>query len=64
MCKMCIRDRRDAVAMRKHVYRMFCSQRDLMTPAAIQLVSNALLDLKKGLDDHVDKQMLSLIHIS
>jgi signal peptidase I len=49
---------RDAVAMRKHVYRMFCSQRDLMTPAAMQLVSNALLDLKKGLDDHVDKQML------
>jgi signal peptidase I len=49
---------RDAVAMRKHVYRMFCAQRDLMTPTAIQLVSGALLDLQKGLEDHVDKAML------
>jgi len=46
---------RDAIAMRKHVHRMLCAQRDLFNPAAIQLVSSALLDLQKGLDDSVDK---------
>lgn len=49
---------RDAVAMRKHVHRALCAQRDLMTPAAVQLVSNALLDLQKGLEDRVDKALL------
>ncbi len=40
---------RDASAMHKHVYRMLCAQRDLMTPAAAQLVSEALLDLHHAL---------------
>jgi len=37
---------------------MLCAQRDLMTPAAVKLVSGALLDLQKGLEDGVDKEML------
>jgi signal peptidase I len=49
---------RNAVAMRKHVFRLLCAQRDLMTPAAIQLVSGALLDLQKALNDNVDKATL------
>jgi signal peptidase I len=49
---------RNAVAMRKHVYRMLCAQRDLLTPAAMQLVSGALLDLQKALHDKVDKATL------
>ena len=49
---------RNAVAMRKHVYRMLCAQRDLLNPAAMQLVSGALLDLQKALHDHVDKATL------
>ncbi|HSY74250.1 MAG TPA: signal peptidase I [Dongiaceae bacterium] len=49
---------RNAVAMRKHVYRMLCAQRDLLTPAAMQLVSGALLDLQKALHDNVDKVTL------
>src|SRR5271154_1047345 len=49
---------RNAVAMRKHVYRMLCAQRDLLNPAAMQLVSAALLDLQKALEDGVDKATL------
>jgi signal peptidase I len=49
---------RNAVAMRKHVYRLLCAQRDLLSPVANQLVSAALLDLKKGLEDDVDKVKL------
>jgi signal peptidase I len=49
---------RNAVAMRKHVYRMLCAQRDLLTPAAMQLVGGALLDLQKALHDRVDKAQL------
>lgn len=42
---------RDACALRKQVYRMLCAQRDLMTHAAVQLVSAAVLDLQKALHD-------------
>jgi signal peptidase I len=49
---------RDAVAMRKQVYRFLCAQRDLLTPLALQLVSGALLDLQKALNDHVDAATL------
>src|SRR5450631_641505 len=49
---------RNAVAMRKHVYRLLCAQRDLMTPMAVQLVSGALLDLQKALDARVEKDAL------
>jgi len=49
---------RNAVALQKQVYRMLCAQRDLMTPAAIQLVSGALLDLQKALHDNVKKAEL------
>jgi signal peptidase I len=49
---------RNAVAMRKHVHRALCAQRDLMTPAAIQLVNAAMVDLQEALDDRVDKATL------
>jgi signal peptidase I len=49
---------RNAVAMRKHVSRLLSAQRDLLAPAAIQLVSGALLDLQKALHDNVDKATL------
>jgi signal peptidase I len=49
---------RNAVAMRKHVYRILSAQRDLMTPAAVQPVSGALLDLQKALDDRADNATL------
>ncbi len=42
---------RDASALQKHVYRLLCAQRDLMTPAAIQLVSTALTDLRTALQN-------------
>jgi signal peptidase I len=49
---------RNAVAMRKHVYRALCAQRDLLNSAANQLVSGALLDLQKALRDGVDTTTL------
>jgi signal peptidase I len=49
---------RNAVAMRKQVHRLLCAQRDLMTPAAVQLVSGALLELQKALDARVDAARL------
>jgi signal peptidase I len=49
---------RSAVAMRKHVHRLQCAQRDIITLAANQLISAALLDLQKALDDRVDKATL------
>ncbi|HEY3761014.1 MAG TPA: signal peptidase I [Verrucomicrobiae bacterium] len=39
---------RDAGAMHKHVFRMLCAQRDLITPAAYQLVSGAIVDLRNA----------------
>ena len=36
---------RDAVAMRKHVHRLLCAQRDLLAPTAIENINRALADL-------------------
>jgi signal peptidase I len=49
---------REAGAMRKHVQRLLNAQRDLLSPAAMQLVSGALLDLQGALNDQVDKKQL------
>ncbi|HUZ06508.1 MAG TPA: signal peptidase I [Candidatus Paceibacterota bacterium] len=49
---------RNAVAMRKQVHRFLCAQRDVLSPAALQLVSGALLDFQKALDARVDKATL------
>src|SRR5476649_291866 len=49
---------RNAVAMQKHVHRFLSSQRDLLAPASLQLVSGAMLDLQKALDDGVDTATL------
>jgi signal peptidase I len=44
---------RDASALQKQVYRLLCAQRDLITPAAGQLVSDSLLDLRKALHNNL-----------
>jgi signal peptidase I len=36
---------RNAAALRKHVHRMLCAQRDILTPPAIESVKRALADL-------------------
>ena len=36
---------RQAIAVRKHVYRLLCAQRDLLTPQAVQAVSASLDEL-------------------
>ena len=60
---------RDAVALRKHVLRLLNAQRDLMTPAAVQLVRGALLELQSAINDRVNnkelrKQMEKLEHVA
>ena len=49
---------RDAGALRKHVQRLLNAQRDLMTPAALQLVQGALLELQSAVNDRVKKKEL------
>ena len=49
---------RDACALRKHVQRLLNAQRDLMTPAARQLVQGALLELQSAIADRVKKKEL------
>jgi hypothetical protein len=49
---------REACALRKHVQRLLNAQRDVMTPAAHQLVQGALLELQSAINDRVKKQEL------
>jgi signal peptidase I len=49
---------REACAMRNHVRRLLNAQRDLMTPAAVQLVLGALLELQQAINKPVPKQDL------
>ena len=44
---------RDACALRKHVQRLLNAQRDLMTPAANQLVQGALLESQVAINDRL-----------
>ena len=49
---------REACALRNHVRRLLHAQRDLMTPAAVQLVQGALLELQNAINKPVPKQDL------
>jgi signal peptidase I len=49
---------RDALALRKHVLRLLNAQRDLMTPAALQLAQGALLELQSAINDRVNTKEL------
>jgi signal peptidase I len=42
---------REAVAMRKHVHRWYCAQRDLLSPQAIGAVTLALNELQTAIDE-------------
>jgi signal peptidase I len=49
---------REACALRKHVQRLLNAQRDVMTPAALQLVQGALLQLQSAINGRVKKKDL------
>ena len=49
---------RDACTLRNHVRRLLNAQRDLMTPAAIQLVQAALVELEGVINDRLEKKEL------
>jgi signal peptidase I len=42
---------REAIALRKYVQRLLNAQRDLLTPAALQLVRGELLELQSAIND-------------
>jgi signal peptidase I len=42
---------REAVAMRKHVQRWFCAQRDLLSPQALGAVTAAINELQAAIDE-------------
>jgi signal peptidase I len=42
---------REAVAMRKHVHRWYCAQRDLLSPQAIGAVTLAMNDLETAINE-------------
>ena len=49
---------RQAVAVRKHVQRLLCAQRDLLSPQALQAVSASLDDLRAAVRNGVAKDKL------
>jgi len=49
---------RHAVAMRKHVYRILCAQRDILSPQAVQAVKTGLDDLSEVLRAGVSRSQL------
>src|ERR1017187_8056051 len=49
---------REACALRKHVQRLLNAQRDVMTPAALQLVQGALLEMQGVINDGLGKKEL------
>jgi signal peptidase I len=49
---------RQAVAVRKHVYRLLCAQRDLLSPQAIQAISGSLEELRRAVRGGAAKQLL------
>jgi len=44
---------REASAMRKHVYRMLCAQRDILSPQAVSAVSDALREMQTAIQSGV-----------
>jgi signal peptidase I len=49
---------RQAVAVRKHVYRILCAQRDILTPQAVQTVTASLDELRKAVRGGATKEAL------
>jgi signal peptidase I len=49
---------REACALRNHVRRLLNAQRDLMTPAALQLLHGALLELQGAINEQAQRQEL------
>jgi signal peptidase I len=49
---------REACALRNHVRRLLNAQRDLMTPAALQLVQGALVDVQGAINENAKKEDL------
>jgi len=49
---------REAVAVRKHVYRLLCAQRDLLSPQAVQAVSASLDELRAAVRSGATKDKL------
>ncbi len=49
---------RHATAMRKHVHRMVCAQRDLLSPQALQAVLNSVQDLQRAICSGSKKEEL------
>src|ERR1039457_422494 len=49
---------REACALSKHVQRLLNAQRDVMTPAALQLVQGALLEMQGVINDGLGKKEL------
>jgi signal peptidase I len=50
---------REAVAMRKHVWKILCAQRDLLSPQAIEGVAAATSELQKTVAAGADRATLS-----
>ncbi|HEX5399960.1 MAG TPA: signal peptidase I [Verrucomicrobiae bacterium] len=51
---------REACALRKHVKRLLNAQRDLMTPAAVQIVQDALGELQRAISNRAKGQDLRI----
>ncbi len=49
---------RHAVAMRKHVHRLLCAQRDILSPQAIAAIDGSLAEMQKAVADEADKSAL------
>ncbi len=49
---------RQAAAMRKHVHRILCAQRDILSPQALTAVNGALDDLQKAVQAETGKDAL------
>ncbi len=49
---------RHAAAMRKHVHRILCAQRDLLSPQAVQAVNTSLDELNQAIHSDVSKEAL------
>ena len=46
---------RQATAMRKHVHRILCAQRDLLSPQAVTAVTDSLAELSKAIGSDIKK---------
>lgn len=49
---------REATGMQKHVHRILCAQRDILSPEAVQCVSDSLMEMKLALQTALPKEAL------